>query len=455
MRQPRTLATAAAPLFIAAALGLGACADQTPTGPAPSGPIRATATAQSGRVVSGATFVNFAETIPAAFARDVVAAGGEVVFAFPEIGVVVIRGLDDAATARTAAVHGAVSFGADPLTPATPEQLPRIAAGEFVSATSGEPFASALWGMRMIGADRAIDAGYMGEGAVIGVVDSGIDYTHPDLAGNYLRGRNFFAPFCASDPAPLQPVSCNPADPMDQDGHGSHVAGTVAAALTGAGVYGVAPKAKLIAAKVCGENDCPTSSLIAGILYAADQGVDAMNLSIGGYLVMMAPDERADFVAFKRATNYANRRGALVVNSAGNAGLDLQRLPGYVKRIFGEANNMLVVSAVGPDEALGNVRGTVYSNFGSIVDVAAPGGSFPPLANLVLSTVPGGYAYYAGTSMAAPHVTGTAAQIVGRFGKMNPSQLRTRIQQSAVDRGKVGRDPIYGHGIVNVWNAVR
>jgi subtilisin family serine protease len=406
--------------------------------------------------MSGATIVNFAETLPAGFAADVRAAGGEVVFSFPQIGVAVVRGLAAQTVAAVASRHDAVSYGDDPVSPAGGERMMRADAPEPGSATSGEEYAPLLWGMRMIGADRAIDAGHTGEGAVIGIVDSGIDYTHPDLDGNYLRGQNFFAPFCASDPAALRPVSCNPADPMDQDGHGSHVAGTVAAELDGQGVYGVAPKAKLIAAKVCGYYGCPTSSLIAGIMYAADQGVDAMNVSIGGYLfVNTFPEDRADFVAFKRATNYANRKRALVVNSAGNAGVDLQHLPGYIKRIFGEANNMLVVSALGPDANLGAIRGNVYSNWGNIVDVAAPGGSFPPITGLILSSVPGGYAFYAGTSMAAPHVTGTAAQIVGRFGKMTPAQLRTRIQRSATDWGKVGYDSYYGHGIVNVWNAVR
>jgi subtilisin family serine protease len=318
-----------------------------------------------------------------------------------------------------------------------------------------EPLFPLQWGLRMINADDAIRAGFTGKGALIGIIDTGIYYDHPDLAPNYVGGRNFFAPYCAEDPASL-PSTCDPNDPIDDNGHGSHVAGIVAAAANQIGVIGVAPDAKLIAAKVCGRTvGCPIGAMIAGMLYAADQGVDAMNISIGGFGDQRGGD--AEWVALKRAANYVHARGSLVVNSAGNNGIDLNEIPGFIKRLF-EQGNMLVVSAVGPDAEAASIFGEVYTNTGGQVDVAAPGGSYPPLEALVVSAwsplspdLPGAlWAFAAGTSMAAPHATGTAAQIVGAYGHLPPSRISAIIRNTATDLGKPGHDPLYGQGVVNV-----
>ncbi len=423
------------------------------------------------------------DAIPEGFVRKIEDAGGELVFALDEIGVAVVRDLSVEAFKALEASADVLSIAPDVLLPVSVPYLEAAVLDEprgrgrgdargrgkkeqdLEADPASEPFFPFLYGIRQIKADLAIAAGFTGEGATIGIIDTGIYYLHPDLDDNFLFGLNFFAPFCGFDPGAL-PSTCDPLDPIDDNGHGSHVSGTVAAEANGEGVIGVAPDAKLIAAKVCGRTiGCPTSSILAGIVFAATQGVDAMNISIGGFRFLFGGAGQAlSFTAFLRATNFAHSQGSLIVNSAGNNGIDLDRLNGSIKRIMGEAANVMVVSALGPFEEAGNISGNVYTNTGnSIVDVAAPGGSFPPLEALILSTwsplspdLPGAlYVFGAGTSFAAPHATGAAAQVVGRFGSMNPSRIRTHINQTADDLGPPGNDPLYGKGRVNVFAAIQ
>jgi lantibiotic leader peptide-processing serine protease len=415
---------------------------------------------------TGAIFVTFEqEHVPPDFAEAVAREGGGIVFNLPSIGVSVVAGLPETSVRRLAGEHGVADVARDVWIPLTPE-----ASAEPTPAASmiSEPLLEAQWGVRLIEAQRAIEAGFTGRGASIAIIDSGVYYHHPDLAANYAGGVNFFAPFCHADPS-APPSACDPADPNDTTGHGTFVAGIAAAALNGQGMVGVAPDAQLIAIKTCGfafPGACPLSSVVAGISYAADIGVDVINLSINCVIGVTCPEEEGLLKALRRATNYAGRKGTLVIAASQNNGLDLDA--GNLQLAIGEFDHVIVVSAVGAQAESATFFGVRYSNVGKVVDLAAPGGSAPtsgvigawsPLVPAPLGgarVLPGGlYAFSGGTSAAVPHVAGAAAQLIGRRGPTNPALVKILLQRTAGDLGAPGRDPVFGSGLLNVWELLR
>ena len=332
-----------------------------------------------------------------------------------------------------------------------------------------------------------------GEGATLAVIDTGVDIDHPDLEPNLDvdRGRLFRAgevragegavvvPADRGDPTEgTTTVERHVAD--DVDGHGSHVSGIAAAPRNGRGVAGTAPDASVIPLRVFYydevENDdggreavltTTTADILLAIEYAAAAGADAANMSIG--TPPLDPQSRSEgmHVAYQRVIQSARRRGTLVVVSAGNSATDLQRGGQYTMPNSTAA--AMSVSATGPNDEL-----VFYSNYGtSEVDIAAPGGGYetrektladdtewPFPTNLVLSTVPpelyGGdeYAYFAGTSMAAPQVTGLAALARELEPSANAKQVQKAIEHGAV--GASGKsDPDLGAGRIDAENTVR
>jgi lantibiotic leader peptide-processing serine protease len=413
---------------------------------------------------------------PDAFSSAVQAAGGEIVFSLDGLGVATVRGLSAAAVQDLALANDglatfedvavpveATATGVGPQSPDPTEGL------QFSPET--EPFFGLQWGLRLIGADQAIAAGHTGHGARVAVIDSGVYYDHPDLSPNYDGGANFFAPFCHLEPS-SPPNVCDPADPLDTVGHGTWVTGITVGAVNGFGILGVAPETRFVALRACGgpfPGSCPLSSVLAAIRAAADLRVDVMNLSLNCVVGVTCPDVPGLVVALRRAVNYANGKGSLVVTVAQNNGLNLQALPGTQKLALGEADTALVVSAVGPDALPATLFGFAYSNYGNVVDLAAPGGSAPPMEAGMLSTfspfapvppsgarvLPGGlFAISGGTSAAAPHVSGAAALLVGHHGHLPPALLRTLLEVSARDVDGPGHSPFYGHGLLDAWAAL-
>ncbi len=284
---------------------------------------------------------------------------------------------------------------------------------------TGEPADQTLpWGIDRIDADVAHAEGQTGEGVDVGVIDHGIDGSHPDLEMN-LADPN-------AEGTHESWVDCRGCDhPWSDDrGHGTHVAGTIAAEDSNGGVVGVAPDATVHALKVCGgAGGCRSSAIVEAIRHAADQGWDVINLSLG------SPRESP---ALQAAGQYALEAGVFPVAAAGNLGRP--NSVGYPAAY----DEFLAVSATDIDDTIAG-----FSSTGPEVDIAAPGAD-------VCSADVDGYAVHSGTSMASPHVAGAAATLLADG--YSPSEARERLLETAEDLG--ASDTEQGAGLVDVAAAL-
>jgi len=270
------------------------------------------------------------------------------------------------------------------------------------------------WGMITVQATQAWDVTTGSPSINIAILDTGVDLDHPDLADKIVDNKNF--------------SSSNTTD--DVYGHGTHVAG-IAAAITnnGIGVAGLGYAATIMNVKVLGDTGSGTySSVASGIIWAADNGADVINLSLGG---------TSESQTLQDAVNYAWSRGVVVVAAAGNNGKsDLFYPAGYA--------NCIAVAATDA-----NGEKPLWSNYGDWVDVAAPG------REIYSTFKDGSYGYKSGTSMAAPHVSGLAALVFTTVsdtngdGKLN-DEVRSRIEATCDDIGVSG----IGYGRINAARAV-
>jgi subtilisin family serine protease len=289
----------------------------------------------------------------------------------------------------------------------------------------GDPLRSHQWGLDLIHADAA-HAVSTGSGAVVAVVDTGVAGSHPDLAGRIGAGHDFVQ---------------NDSTPQDENGHGTHVSGIIAAdAGNGIGVDSVAPGATIMPVRVLdagGNGD--TGTVAQGIDWAASHGADVINLSLGGTLPLSGIG-MSDAVT--QAVQRAANRGVVVVAAAGNDGLP------FCENGTGDGK-VLCVGAVDKRGAR-----SFYSSFGSGVGLVAPGGSdLPGTDEDVLSTWnDGSYQELAGTSQATPHVAGVAALLVAK-GVRGQAAVQ-RILATTTDLGAPGPDIQFGNGLVNAEAAV-
>lgn len=255
-----------------------------------------------------------------------------------------------------------------------------------------------------------------GEGTVVvAILDTGIDYDHPELAGQIVPGYDFVH---------------QRADASDDNGHGTHIAGIVAAQMNnGLGSAGVCPGCRIMPVKVLDASNIGVwSEIVQGIVFAADNGANIINLSLGS-------SEESD--AVQRAITYAQSKGVLVVAAAGNS---------RSEELFYPAAYADVLSVVATDE---HDRIWALSNYGQYIDVAAPG-------YLVYSSNIGNeqFSFMTGTSMAAPFVAGLAGLLLSQDPSRTPAAVSELILESADDLGEPGWDPVFGFGRINAHDAL-
>jgi len=272
-----------------------------------------------------------------------------------------------------------------------------------------DPYFADQWALERMHAATLWDRAAGSPGVIVAVLDTGVDAGHEDLKGKVVDSVDL----------------SNAPDAADRAGHGTHVAGVIAAGRdNGAGIAGLAPDSRLLNVKVAGDDGtCRASAVAAGIRWAADHGALVINVSL---------ELRDSWPDLEAAVGYAWGRGALIVAAAGNDGDDAPRYPAAYL-------NCLAVTGTGPDDCLAPL-----ANYGEWVDLAAPGRN-------ILSTLPGNrYGYESGTSFAAAQVSGLAALLftvvtdTNGDGRLN-DEVRAALQHRAQPLAAFGT----GHGLVD------
>jgi len=455
-----------------------------------SGFFAAGPNAQAGATQNYIVLYRTTNAVPHDASAAIQKAGGSVVASYGQIGVVIARSSDAGFAGRmrrngsvegvSATTNFAVQLkddaAADSSQGPPPGDLPNT------PASDSDALSSLQWDMELINTPEAHAITGGSPSVVVGDIDTGLDYTHPDLAPNVDFANSVSCLSGSPDP--------DPAEWDDVAGHGTHTAGTIAAAANGLGIVGVAPNVKIAAIKA-GRDDGYffPEAVICAFMWAGARHLDVTNNSYFAdpwlFNCRNDAEQRAIWKAERRAIRYAQSQGVLVVVAEGNENIDLSKRnvdtispdfpPGSeVERevtnacvvIPQEIPGVITVTAVGP-----NATKSFYSTYGvSVTDVAAPGGdSFqranplgrvlstythnalpedlefliprnrvienPPLCVNRVTFVPAPgcalWVYLQGTSMASPHAAGVAALIASRFGPLSPGRLAAMLNQTA------------------------
>jgi subtilisin family serine protease len=279
------------------------------------------------------------------------------------------------------------------------------------SSTANDTYFPNAWHLTKTGTTTAWDSS-IGSGVTIAILDSGVDATHPDLAGKIVAGYNFFD---------------GNADTSDVYGHGTKSAGTAAAATNnGAGVAAVAAGSNIMPIRVTGTDGWATfSALASGTTWAADRGARVISMSFQN------PSSSSSVLS---AASYARGKGAVVFGAAGNTSA-YDATPA--------SDLMTIVSGTTSSDARAS-----WSTYGPSVDLAAPG------SGVYTTTRGGGYGTWSGTSAATPVTAGVAALVIAANPALRPADIDMILQTTALDLGTAGKDEYYGHGRVDAAAAI-
>ncbi|MDF3302213.1 S8 family serine peptidase [Streptomyces tropicalis] len=504
---PRSRRVLALPLGMALATAVaflpGVTASAADT-PAQAGPAAAAGSGNLSYVVNVRPGHGPSATVREAIAR----AGGTVVTSYDPIGVVVVHSANPGFARAVRAVRGVDSAGATRTAPlpaqsttdvGTPKVLDaaQMAAAGAHAAAGQDPLEPLQWDLPAIKADKAHERTLGSPRVTVGVIDTGVDDTHPDIAPNFDRRASVN---CVSGRPDTTDGAWRPS--ASESPHGTHVAGEIAAARNGVGVTGVAPGVKVAGIKV-GNPDgfFYTEAVVCGFVWAADHGVDVTNNSYYTdpwyFNCSGDPDQKALVEAVSRASRYAEHKGTVNVAAAGNENYDLashsitdpaspnDSTPG--DRVIDphtcfdiptQLPGVVTVAATG-------ARGlkSSFSNYGrGVIDIAAPGGDStayqkpdaPATSGLILGPLPGGkWGYMAGTSMASPHVAGVAALIRSTHPHASAARVKALLyaeadatactdpydingdgKVDAVCQGPKNRNGFYGRGTADALAAV-
>ncbi|AKJ14016.1 peptidase S8 [Streptomyces incarnatus] len=504
LRSRRRLALAV-PVVLSLTASLGFLPAAASAAPAAAGAVRTADGPNLAYVVNTRTDHRTIESVQ----REIVRNGGSIVASYATIGVIVVhsaqadfaarmravRGVDSAGATRTAPLSAAGTTDEGAVQVLSKAQAARLAK---TAAPGEEPLEADQWDLRAIGADRAARINPGSGSVTVGVIDTGVDDTHPDIAPNFSASQSAN---CVSGRADTTYGAWRPADADHY--HGTHVAGEIAAARNGIGVAGVAPGVKVASITVAQPDSTQLfypESVVCAFVFAADHGIQITNNSYYVdpwlYNCMDDPDQRAIVDAVNRAQLYAQRKGTLNVASAGNSNDDLDAHalvddsspddsaattrtvdPHECFDVPTQLPGVVTVSAVGVKGAK-----SYYSSYGEgVIDVAGPGGDkyqipdTPSKNGRILSTLPNGqYGFLQGTSMASPHVAAVAALLKSAHPHATPAQLQALLKAEAdnpgcpsgpydgdgdgvVDATCVGGKRVngfYGFGVVNALRAV-
>jgi type VII secretion-associated serine protease mycosin len=284
-----------------------------------------------------------------------------------------------------------------------------------------DTFRSQQWALTALKAET-VHQSTKGSGVTVAVIDTGVRSSHSDLSGNVLSGTDYVSPGTSAN---------------DENGHGTHVAGIIAAvAGNDRGIAGMAPRAKILPVRVLDKNGSGTSANVSkGIIYAADKGAKVINLSLGS---------NQSSTAMRSAVAYAISKNVLVVAAAGNSGCGLLGAPTEYPASY--------TGVVGVGAVTQSIRRASYSSCGSWVDVAAPG-------DRIISTMinnsrglgcssSANYCTLSGTSFSAPYVAASGALAIARRG-WSQSTVASRLQSTATDISPTGKDRHTGAGFIN------
>jgi subtilisin family serine protease len=465
-------------------------------GAAPSGAVLASDS--SAGIVGAQTYIILYRQlgVPSRTANAVQEAGGVLVNSYDAIGVAIARSADPLfgqkvkADGRVEAVASTAGYGVQ-----MADEIGQVFDADQLALSTtdgwGDPLSDRQWDMRQIHVPEAHAIQTGSRDVVVGVIDTGLDYTHPDLAANvdFANSAGCVSGVPVSDPAAW----------MDDNGHGTHTAGTIAAAANGIGIVGVAPNVKIAGLKA-GNADGYffPEAIICAFMWAGSHDIDVVSNSYYAdpwlFNSRNDPEQRAIWKAEMRAIKWAMAQGVTVVAAMGNENFDLSKQnvdttsPDNGTPITRELTNSSVVIPVEIPGVIGVsangafLQKSYYSSYGvGVTQVVAPGGDrrFQDPGDgsrgYVLSTYPGNqYALAQGTSMACPHVAGVAALIISQYGELPPGSVEALVNNTAdpqtpapnpfdpggagtwlaTNVGGPGYNGFYGHGQVNALSAV-